>query len=809
MSNFTVSDILGVGFKYVQTAEDQLTITPTGTVAALFGTANWGPIGVPTLIRSGDALTSFMSTFGYGGTLEDEGWDAAYHHFQNSSVGYFTRIASSSNPSKRAYGEVVNNAITAFLTGSATLSATLKIYPNAASGNRANNTLNFVVKHQHPSIAIMTTPEDLPVNINFQSGLNPLVSIGGTIEGQYFSSGTFDNTKSISFKVYDESGTAVNSGNSFTFTANNNNVTGAQSFVDLLLSDSNILTATQSHFKLTASGTKVYLTTEPFYYGDNAKIEIISNTMGIFSPTDSDNGADVSRTSVVNFINEAYRNTVTTVNNGSTIGTLYGPSVTVASTSLQNKLILTAPTSGTNSRVTISANNTLFGFLSGAANSGVNGKIVGTFRAKKRGREGNLITIIFSNTQSLTDRVCRVFFRNSQIAEIIGYSYDSTSVDFLPTIFRDSEILSSVLEYSHGKSFTIFDESDETLSVGANIPNVTLADEIGDGIYSLNNGTSGDSNINVNLDLIPLIKLMSNEDIYDFDIISAPGYPEQSVQKALLDDICDYRKDCFTVLDMPDFGNPSVAIDRAINWINGKHISRTEKLNSIYGTVYFPWIKIKKKIYDSGMNLIDDTLKDYSPTSRVIAMISGNDRSSLTKVSAPAGVIKGVLTGVEGLKQYLSAAERDRLYADAYDNCINPIMFTTNSSSYFVNGQKTALRKNARGNLTSLSRINVMRTGLYIKKEVSRIVPNFFHQPNDSRSRENFAALIGEILNYLVTVRAIEDNFIVICDETNNPPDITNNNGLIAAIEFTPIKTIERIKLYANIKERRATVTVA
>ena len=808
MSNFTVSDILGVGFKYVQTAEDQLTTVPTGTIAALFGTANWGPIGVPTLISSGDSLTAFMSTFGYGGTLEDEGWDAAYHHFQNSSVGYFTRIVSSANPPKRSYGEVVNNAITAFLTGTATLDSILKIYPDEASNDRANNTLSLVVKHQHPSVAIMTTPEDLTVNIDFQSGSSPLVSIGATLEGQYFSSGTFDNTKTISFKVYDEDGVAVNNENAFTFTANNNIVTGAQSFVDLLLTNSTIQIATQSHFKLTASGTKVYLTTEPFYYGEKAKIEIISNTMGIFSPTDSDNGADVSRTAAINFINDAYRNTVTTVNSGSTIGTLYGSNVTIASVSLNSKLVLTAPTSGTNSRISISANNTLFGFSSGASNSGVNGKIVGTFRAKQRGKEGNLITLIFSNTQSVTDRVCRVFFRNAQVAEIIGYSYDPVSVDFLPTIFKDSEILSSIIEYNHGKTFTIFDESDNALSVGTDIPNVTLADQIGDGIYSLNYGTSGDSNINVNLDLIPLVKLMSNEDIYDFDIIATPGYPEQSVQKALLDDICEYRKDCFTVLDMPDFGNPSVAIDRAINWINGKHISRTEKLNSIYGTVYFPWIKIKKKIYDSGMNLIDDTLKDYSPVSRVIAMISGNDRSSLTKVSAPAGVIKGVLTGVEGLKQYLSAAERDRLYADAYDNCINPIMFTTSSSSYFVNGQKTTLRKNARGNLTALSRINVMRTGLYIKKEVARIVPTFFHQPNDSRSRENFAALISDILNYLVSIRAIEDNFIVICNETNNPPEITNNNGLIAAIEFTPIKTIERIKLYANIKERRATVTV-
>ena len=106
---------------------------------------------------------------------------------------------------------------------------------------------------------------------------------------------------------------------------------------------------------------------------------------------------------------------------------------------------------------------------------------------------------------------------------------------------------------------------------------------------------------------------MSNEDIYDFDIIAAPGYSEQSVQKALIEDICEYRKDCFSILDMPDFGNPTTAIDNAINWTNGKYISRTEKLDSIYGAVYFPWIKIRKLSYNTDMttnsDLTDSILK--------------------------------------------------------------------------------------------------------------------------------------------------------------------------------------------------------
>ena len=96
MANYTVSDILGVGFKYEQYAEEQQVPQATGTRAVVLGTSTWGPINTPTLITGG--LREFKNTFGYAGTSADEGWEGAYSHFLNSSVGYFTRIASSTNP---------------------------------------------------------------------------------------------------------------------------------------------------------------------------------------------------------------------------------------------------------------------------------------------------------------------------------------------------------------------------------------------------------------------------------------------------------------------------------------------------------------------------------------------------------------------------------------------------------------------------------------------------------------------------------------------------------------------------------------
>ena len=301
---------------------------------------------------------------------------------------------------------------------------------------------------------------------------------------------------------------------------------------------------------------------------------------------------------------------------GSTLQTIYGDSLTFSTLNDDNKLVLTAPTIGTTSKITINAVNTLFGFTSAQNSTGINSKTVGSFRAIRRGSEGNLIRLVFTNTTTVEPR-CDIYFRGTLVSTIIGYDFTTDSINNLATIISDSATLSSILEYNHGKSYSEFDENDDSLSVGDNIVGITTADVIGDGEYFLANGTNGDQNIDVNNDLIPLIKNMNNEDIYDFDVISAPGYPEQSVQKALLEDVCDYRKDCFTVLDMPDFGIPTAAIDRAINWTNGKHVSRSEKIDSIYGSIYFPYIKIRKQFYDSTMT-ITSNLADNSPVSRVI-----------------------------------------------------------------------------------------------------------------------------------------------------------------------------------------------
>ena len=60
----------------------------------------------------------------------------------------------------------------------------------------------------------------------------------------------------------------------------------------------------------------------------------------------------------------------------------------------------------------------------------------------------------------------------------------------------------------------------------------------------------------------------------------------------------------------------------------------------------------------------------------------------------------------------------------------------------------------------------------------------------------------------LVTNRMIEPNYIVKCDEITNTPQVRNANGMVAYIEFTPYKKLERIKVIANITETDSNLSI-
>ena len=107
--------------------------------------------------------------------------------------------------------------------------------------------------------------------------------------------------------------------------------------------------------------------------------------------------------------------------------------------------------------------------------------------------------------------------------------------------------------------------------------------------------------------------------------------------------------------------------------------------------------------------------------------------------------------------------------------------------------------------MDALNRLNVVRTSLHIKRETQLLVPDFFYQPSDPTLWTLFKSKLEEIMEFLEDNRAIRGDgdyaWKVICDETSNTSDIVNANGMLALIEWTPIKSVERIKVISTIRD--------
>jgi hypothetical protein len=169
MAEYTVSDILGVGFKYEQTAEEQIVPAVVGTKAALIGSANWGPIATPIYISGG--LQEFKTRFGFAGTSVDEGYEAALYHFKWSNQGYFSRVSSTSTPAKRSYKEVTTSVLPAIITGDVDITDGINLIQNSG--------ITFTITHR-PALASGT--ETLTANIVFDELEDPIKSTGALLE---------------------------------------------------------------------------------------------------------------------------------------------------------------------------------------------------------------------------------------------------------------------------------------------------------------------------------------------------------------------------------------------------------------------------------------------------------------------------------------------------------------------------------------------------------------------------------------------------------------------------------------------------
>ena len=198
-----------------------------------------------------------------------------------------------------------------------------------------------------------------------------------------------------------------------------------------------------------------------------------------------------------------------------------------------------------------------------------------------------------------------------------------------------------------------------------------------------------------------------------------------------------------------------------------------ELADTSYATVPANWVKV----YDdfSGKNV-------WVPASGTVAAIMASSDALIGPWSAPAGFNRGVLRGILDIAFSPNQRQRD----DLYRINLNPIaQFQGQGITLF--GQKTLSRKPS-----AFDRINVRRLFLYLEKNTKRVMDYFVFEPNSIFTRSRVINTLTPLFERVKAAEGIYD-YIIICDERNNTPEVIDGNELVVDIYIKPTRTAEFI----------------
>lgn len=103
--------------------------------------------------------------------------------------------------------------------------------------------------------------------------------------------------------------------------------------------------------------------------------------------------------------------------------------------------------------------------------------------------------------------------------------------------------------------------------------------------------------------------------------------------------------------------------------------------------------------------------------------------------------------------------------------------------------QKTLLDK-----ASSFDRVSTRSLFNYLERSLSKMAKYQIMEFNDSYTRNRIVAMIKPFLASVQSGRGIQD-FKVICDESNNTPQVIANNQLVVDIMVQPTYVAEKILL--------------
>ena len=269
----------------------------------------------------------------------------------------------------------------------------------------------------------------------------------------------------------------------------------------------------------------------------------------------------------------------------------------------------------------------------------------------------------------------------------------------------------------------------------------------------------------------------SNKDEIQVDyLIMGPGLGARDLSQAKANSliaIAGDRKDCVATIG-PHRGD-------IVNITN----TTTQTTNLI--TYFAPLSSSSYGIFDTGYKYTYDRFNNefrYIPCNGDIAGLMCRTNIVAYPWFSPAGQQRGIINNAIKLAYNPSKDQRDQLYP----NRINAVI-TKPGTGTLLFGDKTALAY-----ASAFDRINVRRLFLTVEQALQKAAEAQLFEINDELTRANFRNIVEPYLRDVEAKRGLY-GFLVVCDTTNNTPDIIDNNEFRADIYLKPAKSINYVTL--------------
>lgn len=239
----------------------------------------------------------------------------------------------------------------------------------------------------------------------------------------------------------------------------------------------------------------------------------------------------------------------------------------------------------------------------------------------------------------------------------------------------------------------------------------------------------------------------------------------------IIDNICEVRKDCVVFIS-PDRAD-------VVNNIGLEADAVIEFRNSLRSTSY--------GFLDSGYKYMYDRYNDvyrYVPLNGDMAGLAARTDFTNDAWWSPAGFNRGQVKNLVRLAWNPRKAFRDALYKAG----VNPVA-TFDGQGTVLYGDKTLLSRPS-----PFDRINVRRLFIVLEKAISTAAQYSLFEFNDSFTRAQFRNMVNPYLRDIKGRRGVTD-FLVVCDETNNPGSVVDRNEFIGDIYVKPNRSINFITL--------------